>query len=175
MVPAPPRSGTEGSIRGRPPGVSAPGLGSAGRPLGPVSLPGFSSQTPGPAPEMSYMLPHLHNGWQVDQAILSEEDRVVVIRFGHDWDPTCMKMDEVLYSIAEKERRNCLTFRDIWPTQSVERETLGLGVVSLSPTSGWWHKHQVMTSSCCPQHKKWQIVGDLPHLVTSPVWIPQLF
>ncbi|XP_016334412.1 thioredoxin-like protein 4A [Sinocyclocheilus anshuiensis] len=51
---------------------------------------------------MSYMLPHLHNGWQVDQAILSEEDRVIVIRFGHDWDPTCMKMDEVLYSIAEK-------------------------------------------------------------------------
>ncbi|KAH0500639.1 Thioredoxin-like protein 4A [Microtus ochrogaster] len=53
--------------------------------------------------KMSYMLPHLHNGWQVDQAILSEEDRVVVIRFGHDWDPTCMKMDEVLYSIAEKK------------------------------------------------------------------------
>lgn len=51
---------------------------------------------------MSYMLSHLHNGWQVDQAILSEEDRVVVIRFGHDWDPTCMKMDEVLYSIADK-------------------------------------------------------------------------
>lgn len=24
------------------------------------------------------MLAHLHNGWQVDQAILSEEDRVVV-------------------------------------------------------------------------------------------------
>ncbi|XP_019805554.2 thioredoxin-like protein 4A isoform X2 [Delphinus delphis] len=46
---------------------------------------------------MSYILPHLYNGWQADQAILSEEDRVVVIRFGHDWDPTCMKMDEVLY------------------------------------------------------------------------------
>lgn len=38
----------------------------------------------------------------MDQAILSEEDRVVVIRYGHDWDPTCMKMDEILYSIAEK-------------------------------------------------------------------------
>ena len=38
----------------------------------------------------------------MDQAILSEEDRVVVIRFGHDWDPTCMKMDEILYGIAEK-------------------------------------------------------------------------
>ncbi len=46
---------------------------------------------------MSYMLQHLHNGWQVDQAIMSEEDRVVIIRFGHDWDPTCMVMDETLY------------------------------------------------------------------------------
>lgn len=44
---------------------------------------------------MSYMLPHLSNGWQVDQAILAEEDRVVLIRFGHDWDPSCMRMDEV--------------------------------------------------------------------------------
>ena len=30
---------------------------------------------------MSYMLAHLHNGWQVDQAILSEEDRIVVSNF----------------------------------------------------------------------------------------------
>lgn len=51
---------------------------------------------------MSYLLPHLDNGWEVDQAILSEEDRVVCIRFGHDWDPTCMKMDEVLYKCAEE-------------------------------------------------------------------------
>ncbi len=49
---------------------------------------------------MSYMLPHLFNGWQVDQAILSEEDKVVIIRFGHDWDPTCMKMDEVCIVLA---------------------------------------------------------------------------
>ena len=25
---------------------------------------------------MSYMLPHLENGWQVDQAILNEQERV---------------------------------------------------------------------------------------------------
>lgn len=79
---------------------------------------------------MSYMLPHLHNGWQVDQAILSEEDRVVVcqstniayeyhinlsipaqvIRFGHDWDPACMKMDEVLYSIADKVKNFAIVY-----------------------------------------------------------------
>ncbi|XP_063118793.1 thioredoxin-like protein 4A [Rattus norvegicus] len=47
------------------------------------------------------MLLHLHNGWQVDQAIHSEEDCVVVIHFGHDWDPTCMKIYKVLYRIAE--------------------------------------------------------------------------
>ena len=27
---------------------------------------------------------------------------MVLLRWGHDWDPTCMKMDEVLYKIAEK-------------------------------------------------------------------------
>jgi len=42
--------------------------------------------------KMSYMLPHLHSGWAVDQAILAEEERLVVIRFGHDWDETCMQV-----------------------------------------------------------------------------------
>ncbi|KAF8752850.1 4A 4B type thioredoxin-like protein [Rhizoctonia solani] len=51
---------------------------------------------------MSYFLPHLPTGWHVDQAILSEDDRVVVLRFGHDWDSSCMKMDETLYGVAEK-------------------------------------------------------------------------
>ena len=51
---------------------------------------------------MSYMLPHLRSGWEVDQAILTEEDRVIVIRFGRDSDQTCMVQDEVLFGIAEK-------------------------------------------------------------------------
>jgi len=50
---------------------------------------------------MSYLLPHLNNGWEVDQAILSEEDKVVVIRFGHDYDSQCMIMDETLAGISE--------------------------------------------------------------------------
>jgi DIM1 family U5 snRNP protein len=51
---------------------------------------------------MAYLLPHLHSGWEVDQAIVSEEDRVIVIRFGRDQDPACMVQDEVLMSIADK-------------------------------------------------------------------------
>ena len=51
---------------------------------------------------MSYFLPHLPSGWHVDEAIKSEEDRVVVIRFGTDGDSQCMIMDETLYSVAEK-------------------------------------------------------------------------
>lgn len=51
---------------------------------------------------MAYLLPHLHSGWEVDQAIVTEEDRVVVIRFGRDQDATCMIQDEVLYRIAER-------------------------------------------------------------------------
>lgn len=54
---------------------------------------------------MSYLLPHLRNGWAVDQAILSEEDRVVVIRFGSDADDTCMRMDEVRSGRANLTRR----------------------------------------------------------------------
>ena len=50
---------------------------------------------------MSYLLPHLENGWEVDQAILQEEDRVVCIRFGHDADKTCMQNDEILVKCAE--------------------------------------------------------------------------
>eukprot|EP00164_Ancoracysta_twista_P001086 GFYU01001421.1.p1 GENE.GFYU01001421.1~~GFYU01001421.1.p1 ORF type:complete len:143 (-),score=42.07 GFYU01001421.1:143-571(-) len=49
---------------------------------------------------MSYLLNHLHSGWEVDQAIMNEEEKVVVMRFGHDWDPACMQMDEVLYGIS---------------------------------------------------------------------------
>lgn len=33
-----------------------------------------------------------------------------VIRFGHDWDPTCMKMDEVLYNIAEKVKNFAVVY-----------------------------------------------------------------
>ncbi len=51
---------------------------------------------------MSYFLPHLTSGWHTDQAILNEDERLVVIRFGHDWDEQCMQMDELLYSIAEQ-------------------------------------------------------------------------
>ena len=51
---------------------------------------------------MSYLLPHLKNGWAVDQAILSEDDRVVVIRFGSDADDTCMRMDEVCAKSSER-------------------------------------------------------------------------
>lgn len=51
---------------------------------------------------MSYFLPHLHSGWHVDQAVLSEEERLVIIRFGRDHDNECMKQDEALYRIAEK-------------------------------------------------------------------------
>jgi DIM1 family U5 snRNP protein len=51
---------------------------------------------------MSYLLPHLHSGYAVDQAIMNEEDRVVVLRFGHDHDASCMTMDETLASTADK-------------------------------------------------------------------------
>ena len=49
---------------------------------------------------MSYLLPHLHSGWAVDQAILAEEERLVMIRFGHDWDETCMQVRTAFETLA---------------------------------------------------------------------------
>lgn len=60
------------------------------------------------------MLPHLRTGWEVDQAILAEEDRLVLIRFGHDWDAQCMIMDETMYGIADKSKNfACMYLVDI--------------------------------------------------------------
>ena len=37
----------------------------------------------------------------MDQAIVTEENRVVVVRFGSDSDPDCMVQDEVLAKLAD--------------------------------------------------------------------------
>lgn len=50
---------------------------------------------------MSFLLPHLRTGWDVDKAIVNEEKRVVMIRFGRDADATCMQMDETLSRVSE--------------------------------------------------------------------------
>ncbi|WRX14059.1 Dim1 family - like 2 [Theobroma cacao] len=54
---------------------------------------------------MSYLLPHLHSGWAVDQAILAEEERVVIIRFGHDWDDTCMQGKHIVLAHSRRSKR----------------------------------------------------------------------
>ena len=46
----------------------------------------------------------------MDQAILSEEDRLVLIRFGRDWDPDCMRQDEMLYKIANAVSNFCVIY-----------------------------------------------------------------
>ena len=33
---------------------------------------------------------------------MSEEERLVIIRFGRDWDPDCMAQDEILFRIADR-------------------------------------------------------------------------
>ena len=50
----------------------------------------------------SAVLPLLRTGWHVDQAIMSEEERLVVIPFGRDHDTDCMRQDEVLFKIADR-------------------------------------------------------------------------
>lgn len=42
----------------------------------------------------------LKSGWHVDQAILSEEEHLVVIRFGKTGGRVCLEMDEILARVA---------------------------------------------------------------------------
>ncbi|KCV72748.1 thioredoxin-like protein 4A [Fonticula alba] len=60
---------------------------------------------------MSFMLPQLTTAWDVDRSIYLEEDRVVVVRFGRDGDPVCIKMDETLFKIAEKVKNFAVIYR----------------------------------------------------------------
>lgn len=53
---------------------------------------------------MSSFLYTLHTAFHVDQAILSEDARLVVIRFGIPTAPATMAMDELLFSQAERLR-----------------------------------------------------------------------
>lgn len=50
----------------------------------------------------SRLLIDLPTGWHVDQAIVTEKERLVVIRFGQENDKQCVLMDDLLYSISGK-------------------------------------------------------------------------
>ena len=58
----------------------------------------------------SIVLDHLRSGWHVDQAILSEEERVVLIRFGRDSDPDCMRQDDILSRIRDEVSNFCVIY-----------------------------------------------------------------
>ena len=72
----------------------------------------------------SAVLPHLRTGWHVDQAILNEEERMVVIRFGRDHDPDCMRQDEVLYKIADRVKNFAVIYRTLQRSRKGPFKTL---------------------------------------------------
>ena len=55
-------------------------------------------------------LVRLQNAWQVDKAILSEEERLVVVRFGHDDNPQVQQMDALLSSLAPLVRNYAVIY-----------------------------------------------------------------
>eukprot|EP00435_Cladocopium_sp_Y103_P025297 s657_g6.t1 len=52
-------------------------------------------------------LPHLSSAYSVEQAVLGEHGKVLCLRFGQDFSPECMKMDEVLTSAAQTVESAC--------------------------------------------------------------------
>ncbi|XP_057568838.1 thioredoxin-like protein 4B isoform X2 [Hippopotamus amphibius kiboko] len=45
---------------------------------------------------MSFLLPKLSSKKEVDQAIKSTAEKVLVLRFGRDEDPICLQLDDIL-------------------------------------------------------------------------------
>ncbi|CAE7573716.1 Txnl4a [Symbiodinium natans] len=56
---------------------------------------------------MAHGLPHLRTAWQVEKAVTEEESRVVLLRFGHDYDPECKLTDDILLSLSETVKEKC--------------------------------------------------------------------
>lgn len=73
---------------------------------------------------MAYLLPHLKTGYAVDCAIVEEKQRLVCIRFGHDWNPSCMQVfRSPLLSTRPIDGR--LSREDRWCRQELRCHLLG--------------------------------------------------
>lgn len=45
---------------------------------------------------MSYVLPRLETKKDIDRAVKSSEDKVLVLRFGKETDAVCMQLDDIV-------------------------------------------------------------------------------
>eukprot|EP00927_Polykrikos_kofoidii_P085437 TRINITY_DN9297_c0_g1_i1.p1 TRINITY_DN9297_c0_g1~~TRINITY_DN9297_c0_g1_i1.p1 ORF type:complete len:143 (+),score=19.77 TRINITY_DN9297_c0_g1_i1:264-692(+) len=59
---------------------------------------------------MAHGLAHLHSAWAVEQAVTTEEAKVVLLRFGHDYDPECLITDEALLGASSAVESFCKTY-----------------------------------------------------------------
>eukprot|EP01012_Entosiphon_sulcatum_P026430 TRINITY_DN3187_c0_g1_i1.p2 TRINITY_DN3187_c0_g1~~TRINITY_DN3187_c0_g1_i1.p2 ORF type:complete len:145 (-),score=41.31 TRINITY_DN3187_c0_g1_i1:404-838(-) len=59
---------------------------------------------------MAYQFQQLHNGLALEQALGSDNERLVVLRYGSSWDPACMQMDELLVQLYDRVRPHVCVF-----------------------------------------------------------------
>eukprot|EP00933_Yihiella_yeosuensis_P022118 TRINITY_DN17416_c0_g1_i1.p1 TRINITY_DN17416_c0_g1~~TRINITY_DN17416_c0_g1_i1.p1 ORF type:complete len:150 (+),score=21.18 TRINITY_DN17416_c0_g1_i1:22-450(+) len=59
---------------------------------------------------MAHGLRHLHSAWAVEKEVTEEKPQVVLLRFGHDYDPECKLVDEVLLDAQDAIKDRCSIF-----------------------------------------------------------------
>jgi DIM1 family U5 snRNP protein len=59
---------------------------------------------------MAYLLTELESGWEVDSAILAEEARLVIIRFGLSDSDECKLQDETLLKIEDEIKNLAIVY-----------------------------------------------------------------
>lgn len=52
---------------------------------------------------MSFLLPKLTSKKEVDQAIKSTAEKVLVLRFGRDEDPVCLQLDDIVSDFLSEQ------------------------------------------------------------------------
>ena len=90
-----------------------------------------------------WLLPHAFDS-QIDmrhEAVLQEEERLVVVRFGRDADAVCMQMDEVLASVADPMKNFAVIYLvDILPRAQ-------------PPHRVWLQMLRIMVDCCTQQYQ----------------------
>eukprot|EP00927_Polykrikos_kofoidii_P077861 TRINITY_DN74765_c0_g1_i1.p1 TRINITY_DN74765_c0_g1~~TRINITY_DN74765_c0_g1_i1.p1 ORF type:complete len:143 (+),score=30.84 TRINITY_DN74765_c0_g1_i1:68-496(+) len=59
---------------------------------------------------MAFSLPKLHSAFEVEQAVVSEQSKVVCLRIGQEFDPECMQMDQALAKILGTVESACSVY-----------------------------------------------------------------
>ncbi len=95
---------------------------------------------------------------------MAEEERLVLVRFGHDYDPECARMDETLYGIAERVKQWCVIY--VVDTTQVSDFTAMYELVDACSVMVFWrNRHVQIDTGTGNNHKVTWAIEDKQEMI----------